>query len=41
MSNWVIPLVATLAVFVVAVIILNRLFGEKRYKIEPDQADAA
>jgi Na+/H+ antiporter NhaC len=33
-DNAIVPLIATLAVFVVAVFVLSRLFGEKRYKID-------
>ncbi|MDR1796931.1 MAG: Na+/H+ antiporter NhaC family protein [Clostridiales Family XIII bacterium] len=33
MDNWVIPLAATFAVFIVAVIVLSRMFGENRYNV--------
>jgi len=39
MDNWYVPLAATLGVFIVAVIILSRLFGERKYKIDPDEPD--
>jgi Na+/H+ antiporter NhaC len=39
MDNWVIPLAATFGVFIVAVLVLNRLFGEHRYRIENGGAE--
>ena len=40
MDNFVIPLVATLGVFMVAVFILSRLFGEKRQKLDQPSPDS-
>lgn len=39
MGNWYIPLAVTFATFFVAVFILNRFFGEKRYSIEEIKRD--